>query len=268
MFLSDAERSSASSRLQGVRRTTVNGGAARRSPTVIPGVYSSDPKPSAVIRVVEFEEVREDGARIPLAPAAVEATSTSTQAPEQESIARDQELIARIQEEAYQRGLEEAQRELREEREKIAGIRKLADTVFSDLREAFAQTETSRCKDEIRLALMIAEKIVRRELFQNHESLASAVARAIESAEGNEPISIVCSPETAAKLRSMLSDLSRDLQIETIQVEEDPRFEAGDFMLWRGAVTLDARLSTRLARIERALSRELGIELSPEAKHT
>jgi flagellar biosynthesis/type III secretory pathway protein FliH len=130
------------------------------------------------------------------------------------------------------------------------------------LERALEHTEAAATKDAVRLALMIAEKIVRRTMAVDPEAVAAAVAATIEHTDGSAGVRVVCDNKTASTLRAQLDDLTRTLRITKIEVEEDARMHTGDLMLHRGSTVLDARVETRVQRIEQALCRELGFDLN------
>lgn len=169
------------------------------------------------------------------------------------------ERLARAEKEALARGRAEGQREAMAENTKLS---QRMEGAFEYLHQALAAAETAMTKDAVRLALMIAEKVVRRSLGQDLEALASSVAGAAESLENSaEPLRVLCDPATALRLRTQFADLAATLKVSAVEIQEDPKLAAGDFMLYRGSSTLDARLSARLERIERALVRELKLEV-------
>ena len=88
---------------------------------------------------------------------------------------------------------------------------------------ALANAETAATKDAVRLAVMIAEKIVRRTLADDPDALANAVADSALHTEGTAPLKVVCDTQGAAKLRPQLDDLTRTLHLPKIEVEEDGR---------------------------------------------
>ncbi len=72
---------------------------------------------------------------------------------------------------------------------------------------------------------------------------------------------VTAEPALAAQVRALVQPLTQRLGLDELVVQEDPRLEPGDLVVHRGSTTLDARIRARLARVQEALVRELGLEL-------
>ena len=63
-------------------------------------------------------------------------------------------------------------------------------------------------------------------------------------------------------MRRALQQIARDRSIENWTVEENVELKPGDILIRQGPMTVDARINTRLERIERSLLRELRLDNS------
>ncbi len=163
--------------------------------------------------------------------------------------------------EAEQSGFERGQTETREALQNELGEAKLVLTQAADKLEAGLQSlERSVTSDSVHLALMIAKKILGKSLHKDPERIKSLVDSALETTEGPEPVVLVCAPESAQPMRRALQQIARDRSIENWTVEENVELKPGDILIRQGPMTVDARLNTRLERIERTLLRELRLD--------
>jgi flagellar biosynthesis/type III secretory pathway protein FliH len=225
-------------------RVVTDGGAVGRD---LVQIFTAD-APKAPV-AFQFEDVRKKPAH--------PAGRTTAPAPERPI---DPELERKKLEEAERRGYEKGLHEAQRAQVDFEGsVGRRFEGAVNALERALANAETAATKDAVRLAVMIAEKIVRRTLADDPEALAAAVADSAMHTEGTAPLKVVCDTQGAAKLRPQLDDLTRTLHLPKIEVEEDGRLATGDLMLYRGPTTLDARVQTRVQRIEQALWRELGL---------
>ncbi len=184
----------------------------------------------------------------PAAPA--NEVSSATEGPSTE------ELEA-MEQAAFQRGLEEGTKSSKAQLGKIeAHVGGAIDT----LHKALQNTEQTATRESIRLAVMLAEKLVRRTLNSDPEALAATLTSAVEAKDPQSSLKVLCDRQTANMMRSQISALTESLEIKTIEVEEDQTLGEGDLMIFQGDTTLDARVSTRLSRLEKALTRELGLD--------
>lgn len=233
---------------KGAGHHVTDGGAVGKDLVQI--ITSDSPKAPVAF---QFEDVRKKAGHGP---------GGRTPAPPPER-AIDPEVERKKLEEADRRGYERGVAEAHKQQVDFEGsVARRFEGALNALERALAHAENEATKDAVRLAVMIAEKIVRRTLAEDPEALAAAVSESANHTEGSTPLRVVCDAQGAAKLRPQLDDLTRTLHLPRIEVEEDTRLATGDLMLYRGPTTLDARVQTRVQRIEQALWRELGLGFS------
>ena len=213
-------------------------------------VSLAEPRPSTAIRLLEFERIGagpESSSSFP--PPDVDEEEAARQA-----AAAVVRRLAEVEQDAFQRGVIAARQEIERLSQRLEGA-------VDYLRKALQQAESAQIRDSVRLGLMIAEKVIGAAVHDSPDFLAALVTTAIEAAEGAEPLTIVSSPATAARLRALWADQDVASRLGPVNIAEDLHLKDSDLMLYRGSSTLDARLNTRLERIARALIRELGLEV-------
>lgn len=172
----------------------------------------------------------------------------------------DRELERKVQEaerRGQELGLQEAVQIHQEERAKLVERMEGAVQAFHS---ALDRAELSSTRDALRLGLMVAERIARVALLENPEAVATNLAQAVERMEGDAEVKVVASPELAEDLQKRADGVLKELGVEGFTVQADESLQPGDMMIYRGSSALDARVSTRLRRIEESLLSELGFE--------
>jgi len=159
---------------------------------------------------------------------------------------------------AYKEGYAAAKAEFAAAQAQLASR---VEETLAYLNKALDSAERNLDQQTLRLAIMVAEKLACRALQQDPEAVIARAFEALSHEQNDLPLSVVADPATASVLRNQLAQLRSSLQISAIEIEEDSRLAPGDMRLSRGAITLDARMATRLVRIRGALERELGLEI-------
>jgi len=171
---------------------------------------------------------------------------------------------------AFQKGRDEAIQQSEEARNTLQEshnqqIRELSETLHQ-LADKVRDLERQSDNDALQLAIQIAEKVIRRKITADRESLVSMVMNVLSQAEGGAPVHIRCDPTTAEQIKRSLTHSMRSMGIEDWTIQEDAELKSGDIVISQGPMTLDARIETRLQRIERALLRELKLETNDGQK--
>jgi flagellar assembly protein FliH len=161
--------------------------------------------------------------------------------------------------EGFEKGLAEAREAaLRTERERVAAeTADLAET----LRRAAQGLESARAglvaageRDLLRLALRIAEKIVRAEIGSGRPVAPAAVRRALELTASRRDVRVRVHPEDRAAVEAVLPDLRRQLaDLGRVALEDDPAVSRGGAVVVTPEGSVDADVRTQLEEIERGL---------------
>jgi flagellar assembly protein FliH len=169
----------------------------------------------------------------------------------------------RIREEARRAGFEAGLAQGREagakaERERIAAesagladlLRNAASSVESRRAELAAEAE----RDLLRLAVAIAEKVLRREVVRGDPVAPATVRRAIELMARRHEVRILLHPADVAVVEAVLPDLRRRFpDLGTVSLEASPGVSLGGCRVVSREGAVDADFRTQLEEIERGL---------------
>jgi flagellar biosynthesis/type III secretory pathway protein FliH len=104
------------------------------------------------------------------------------------------------------------------------------------------------------LAVRIAEKILGRELALSPEAVVDIARQALTAAGTARQVTIRCHPDDLAALeRGRPRLLERASRAQVLQLRADPNVHRGGCIVETELATIDARLSTQLDAVERAL---------------
>lgn len=119
---------------------------------------------------------------------------------------------------------------------------------------ARARLQSDAEPDIARLALHIARKVVAGELAQSDAAIGRIVAQALLSARLGRAVVVRVHPDDAAGLQERFPELLAAAgRSEGLVLRPDPTLTRGDCVVDSELGTIDARLETQLAAIERAL---------------
>jgi len=132
--------------------------------------------------------------------------------------------------------------------------REAAAAVLVAAEAARTRLETEAELDIARLALQIARKVVAGELTQSEAALGRIVAQALQSARLGRAVVVRIHPDAAPGLQERFPELLAAAgRSEGLVLRPDPALARGDCVVESELGTIDARLETQLAAIERAL---------------
>jgi len=170
------------------------------------------------------------------------------------------DILAKAQEQAAQL-LEDAQQEkdaLFEESSEqgyAAGLDKWNDA----LAEAWSRRDAFLLRNEaelVRLAVAIAEKVVRRSVEADSDMVVQAVKEALKSVRGEKRITIKVNPSEEDVLREQASCLRLlGSEVGDLVIVGNPAIAAGGCIVESELGVIDAQIDTQLASIEKALMR-------------
>lgn len=233
----------------------------------------SDDRPQRNARSVTFAPA--DGGGVPLGPALATLArwrrhvEEESEALVQEAKVRAEEIVAAARQEAerlklegYEAGYMAGQREAADE------VANRAEGLFRRLQQAMETVEKARHGvversrgDIVKLALAIAEKIVRERIENDDEIAARLLDELLPRWEGVGGVTVRCHPDEAEEAQEYLeeSGLGRRWGSE-LRIVADEGVSRGGVVLESSLGQLDASLETRLARIGRALETWLAEE--------
>lgn len=154
-------------------------------------------------------------------------------------------------------GLQEAVQIHNEERAKLTERMEGAIGAFHS---ALDRAEMATTRDALRLGLLVAERLTRMTLVQQPEAVVKNLVEAVAKMEGEAEVKVIASPDIASDLQAKTEEVGKELGMTAFSVESDDTLQPGDLIIYRGSASIDARVSTRLRKIERSLLTELGLE--------
>lgn len=208
----------------------------RPGPTASGQVYLIDPhQPPETGRVTPLDKAIAD------ARAMVEDTLAEAQRLRQEAI-----------DAGYQEGLRKA---VSEYAQAIDTLQNLMNNLREE-RETFLSGVESQV---VKLSVEIAEKILRRELEAKPEAILEIIRLALLQLADRNSITLHVSPQDAELIRRHRDEI-RDAAggIKSIEIIEDRRVDRGGCIAESTSGSLDARVSSQLSEIERALLEATG----------
>jgi len=184
----------------------------------------------------------------------------------QEEIARANEMVRaamaerdRIREEARREGLEQARVEAAAiERERGAAEVAAASDLLKRSAEALeakrAELVAAAERDLVKLALAIAEKIVKREVKISEGIAVANVRRAIELSASRQEVKILVHPEDLSAVEAFLPGLRREFaDVLGVAVEDSDAVGRGGCVVSTREGSVDATIAAQLKEIERGL---------------
>ena len=161
--------------------------------------------------------------------------------------ARAQAILAEARQQA-QAGMVDARREGREE-----GFASISAELARAKMQAGEMLKASQ-KDIIALALIVAEKIIGRDIERSPEALIEICATAIENVRNAKQMVLRVHPENGNILRAKKKELM-DLVARSVDIaiKDDPDVKAGGCIVQTEFGTIDAQLHTQLAMLQEVL---------------
>lgn len=151
--------------------------------------------------------------------------------------------------EAYQRGFQDgqaAQAKLQDEQIRT-GQEQVARTIEGLARHR-PRLRREAEHDVVKLALLVARRLIHRELQVDPDALTGIVKAALEKLELRELHRVRVHPNHAERIRHFLADAGPSLEVAA-----DPSLERGALIFESQRGDLDAGLETQLGEIERGL---------------
>ena len=158
-------------------------------------------------------------------------------------------------EEGLQAGREEGHREAFEkaqaETEKLAQTLGSALAEFSSLKDGlFVQAE----KELLDLAMLIARKVVSREVEADRHVTTENLARCLEILSGHGNVTVRVAPDVLDNVKKCLPELLKTADnLSSVTIEGDPDVSPGGCVVNSKAGLLDAQIETQFGEIERIL---------------
>lgn len=195
-------------------------------------------------------------------PEASEEELLSKRLEEEERVRKEEIELAR--KEGYEHGLTDGKNVtkamlLDEMEQNLQWVKNFDSIVSSQLLEEFQDAYLEMEKTAISLAILIAEKILQREIREHAgEIIVHQAINAIRSLEGAKNISIRLHPtniDALEKAKSTLVDATKVRQ-DLITIISDPSVQEGGCIVDTALGTIDSQVKTQLDTIANALNEE------------
>ncbi|HBK52694.1 FliH/SctL family protein [Syntrophomonas wolfei] len=194
-----------------------------------------------------LENVREE-ARTIVAEALEEAEVIRQQALEEA-----EELWDSKQKEGYESGLKKAQEEI--EADRLSAMQE-SQRILEEARQSKIQIMNSSEADMVRLVMAVARKVIGGELETNPRVIINILREGLNYLDNPQNVTAYVNPlEVDKVLEVMQSESFTDIGSNEIplKVTPDKRIQAGGCILESDAGSVDARLETRIASVEKAI---------------
>lgn len=217
----------------------------KREQAVPEGSAVVAPQPSPHDRAVAVRVLAEAEAQAAAIVAAAEAEAAALRA----AAEREREAL---RQRLWEAALVEAQRQVEEslladQRELLARLRRLVEQAVlreEEIRHAYAQIT-------VELALAIAEVVIRREIERDCELLGRLIEAALKHAPNAPVTHLLVHPDEVERARQWLAQAWNGRP--PIEVIGDPHIDRGSCVLGTPVGFVDARITTQLGEIRRAL---------------
>nr|WP_319488412.1 FliH/SctL family protein [uncultured Caproiciproducens sp.] len=174
------------------------------------------------------------------------------------------QVLVQSREDGYRRGLLEGEKDGRElgYKDGLKNAEEENQAVAAELSGMLETVETMKCEilrkyeeDIKKLAVAIAEKVIKRELSIDEKAMQSIITNAVDSYRNQEWIRILVSKNTKTLLQSVdksivqaLSDVS-----DNIKIEVSPDMDDGDCTIEMPDQMIDAGVNTQIDKIKHVL---------------
>jgi len=135
-------------------------------------------------------------------------------------------------------------------REKLARLDALAASLAGERQEFFDRIEP----ELVRLSIVIAEKVIGRELEVAPETVLDIVRSAMKRLRERESLRLSVNPRDLDTVKNARDDLISAVDgVRKLEVVEDRRVDPGGCVIESPSGTLDARMKTQIDEVSRAL---------------
>jgi flagellar biosynthesis/type III secretory pathway protein FliH len=159
--------------------------------------------------------------------------------------------LARLEKEAYEKGFEQGQRDgLALEKSKMEEFGKQLETLFTGLRDLKPLIYSESEGEILKLAIMIARKIIHEEIKTDNRVIVNTIKSALSFLVDKRKLKILINPDDMEEVRSILPDLSRLTKGGHFQLTEDHTIDKGGCILETGFGRINATIVDQLSMLE------------------
>lgn len=163
-----------------------------------------------------------------------------------------QRQVEQASQEGFQKGLRQGEAEGRKQAmAQLDGELERLGRSVADMAALRGAIRREAEEELVKLALVIARRILHRELTVDPEALSGLVKAALEKIELRDTYRVRTHPDHAGTVARCLAQIGAPQKIE---VTPDPSLEKGSVIFETGRGSLDASAETQLAEIQRGLA--------------
>jgi len=163
-------------------------------------------------------------------------------------------LRAQAHQDGYAQGLEEARRHMQDQ---LARLGEIVQRAHADTAQILRNVE----RDVIDLVLLIAERVVYRELSLNPSLVVEAVRQAMEVAETGIVVRVRVNPEDLAFVEAAWQDVAAEHRFQAVELAADRLVQRGGCVVETRTGAIDAQVDSKIAEVERVLLEQAGGDL-------
>jgi flagellar assembly protein FliH len=170
--------------------------------------------------------------------------------------------------EGLQKGIEEAHREAYKKafkekqaivEEEAAPLIERVNAILEPLESGFERIRSRARAEVLQLAVAVASKIVRREVNLDPNIVLASVHKAIDLSLQKHTVRVIMNTEDLAAVSQYLPAIRTAFaRVENINLVSDDTMPQGGCIVESGSGTVDMRIETQLAKIERELLQRTG----------
>jgi len=140
------------------------------------------------------------------------------------------------------------------ERDRLESLRSALEEALSEITSAREELITGARSDLLSLSLLIARKVVAREVEADPTVTSENLGRALEVLADARDLKVRVAPEALETVREALPELERRIGgLDGVELKADENVSRGGCLVETGNGCLDATVATQLAEIERIL---------------
>jgi flagellar assembly protein FliH len=162
--------------------------------------------------------------------------------------------LQQVEREAYEKGFAQGQKDgLALGQTKAEELWKKMHALFDALAPLKEKALTEAEEDILKLSMIIARKIVKKELATDPDTVKRSLEQAITFLKDRSFVRILVSPEDMKILEPYMPELAESSKIERFELAEDHCIEPGGCMLETGFGRINATIGNQITRLEKEL---------------
>jgi flagellar biosynthesis/type III secretory pathway protein FliH len=162
--------------------------------------------------------------------------------------------LQQVEREAYEKGFAQGQKDgLALGQTKAEELWKKMHSLFDNLTLLKGKTLSEAEEDILKLCMIIARKIVKKELATDPHTVKRSLEQAITFLKDRSFVRILVSPEDMKILEPYLPELAESRKIERFELAEDHCIEPGGCVLETGFGRINATIGNQVTRLEKEL---------------